>query len=130
MKNNKSRLMYLLAFAVILLVEIYIALFVKDRFIRPYGGDILITVLLCCLVRIFIPEKCRLLPLWVFVFSVVVEAMQYFNIVKLLGVSHITFFRVLVGTSFSWADIFCYAGGCFLFFAADLLFKKSKTDRQ
>ena len=43
----KKRLPYLLAFILLLLLEIIIAVFVHDRFIRPYVGDVLVTVLLC-----------------------------------------------------------------------------------
>ena len=75
------RASYALAFAVILVIEILIALFVKDSFIRPYGGDILVTVLLCCFIRMIFMDKLPLLPLWVFIFAVTVEVLQYFDIV-------------------------------------------------
>ena len=43
----KRRLPYLLAFVVVLLLEIIIALFVRDRFVRPYIGDYRFAVLFC-----------------------------------------------------------------------------------
>ena len=52
--NVTPRVAYGLAFAVILVIEILIALFVHDSFIRPYGGDILVTVLICCFMRMII----------------------------------------------------------------------------
>lgn len=121
MQHKTKRLWYLGAFAVLFAIEVVIALFVRDRFIRPYGGDILVTVLLCCFIRIFFPVKIKLLPLWVFLFSVFVEAMQYINIVHLLGLGNIAFFRVIVGTSFSFIDILCYGVGCLLFLLAEKL---------
>lgn len=117
----RKRIGYAVAFAVILLVEVLIALFVRDAFIRPYGGDILVTVLICCFVRIFFPDKIKLLPLWVFLFAIAVEAGQYFDYVTLLGLGDIAFFRVLLGTSFSVADIVCYGAGCLLFYGAEQL---------
>lgn len=120
----RVRGIYGLLFLLILITEILIALFVNDAFIRPYGGDILVTVLLCCLLRIFVPHKCRLLPLWVFLFSVAVEAAQYINIVSLLGLDGIPFFRILVGTTFSFADILCYFAGCAVFFLAETVLRK------
>ena len=42
---------YVLAAIGLLGVEICIALFVHDNFIRPYLGDVLVTELLCCLCR-------------------------------------------------------------------------------
>ena len=121
--NVTPRAAYGLAFAVILVIEILIALFVHDSFIRPYGGDILVTVLICCFVRMIFPEKIPLLPVWVFLFAVFVEVLQYFDIVSLLGLGDIKFFVVLIGNSFSFADIICYAIGCVLFYLRERFMK-------
>lgn len=110
-----KRWYYVAATAVLLIVEVIIALFVTDNFIRPYGGDILVTALLCCLVRAVYPKRIPLLPLWVLLFAVAVETAQYFDIVTVLGLDDIAFFRVLIGTSFAFLDIVCYAVGCLLF---------------
>ena len=117
----KRRGIYAAAFVLLLIVEVLIALFVRDRFIRPYGGDILVTVLICCFVRIFFPKKIKLLPLLVFLFAAAVEVGQYFDYVTLLGLGEIEFFRILLGTSFSVADIFCYGAGGLLFWAVEWL---------
>lgn len=121
MKTEKRRLqiIYALCFVIILIVEVLIALFVRDAFIRPYGGDILVTILICCFVRIFFPDKIKLLPLWVFLFASAVEIGQYFDFVSLLGLGDIQFFRVLLGTSFSVLDILCYGVGCMIFFVCE-----------
>lgn len=115
----KPRIKYLLAFIAIFILEVFIALFVRDRFIRPYGGDILVTVLICCFVRIFFPTGVRLLPVWVFLFAAAVEIGQYFDFVSLLGLGSIPFFRILLGSTFSFADILCYGAGCLLFSIAE-----------
>lgn len=116
---------YLAAFLILFAVEVFIALFVHDPVIRPYGGDVLVTVLICCFVRIFAPQKLRLLPAWVFLFSAAVEIGQYFDFVALLGLGEIRFFRVLLGNTFSVSDLFCYAFGCVLFYIGERLLRKS-----
>ena len=118
----KKRLPYAAAFTAILLCEILIALFVRDAFLRPYGGDILVTVLLCAFVRIFFPSGIRLLPLYVFFFAAAVEFLQYFDFVRLIGLADSAFFSTLLGRSFSWIDILCYGTGCTLFAAAEHVF--------
>ena len=123
---SAERRNYLLLFLAVLFVEVFIALFVRDRFIRPYGGDILVTVLLCAFGRIFLPRRMRLLPLWVFLFAVLVEAGQYFDFVTLLGLGGSRFFTVLLGSTFSFADILCYGAGCFLFFFSEEYFRRKK----
>ncbi len=109
------RLAYAAVSAVLLGVEILIALYVRDAFIRPYMGDVLVVILIACFIRIFVPYGWRFLPLGVFLFSVAVEVGQFFRYADLLGLGDNPFFRTLLGTSFSWADIICYAVGCAIF---------------
>lgn len=120
----KRRLPYIIAFVLLLLTEIYIGLFVRDRFIRPYFGDVLVTALLCCLFRAVYPKGVRLLPVYVLVFSIFVEVTQYFDLVALLGWEHSVFLSVIMGRSFSWKDILCYAVGCAAFGAVEAVAKR------
>ena len=121
MTNRKGiRVSYAIASFLILVAEVLIALYVRDAFIRPYGGDILVTLLLCCMIRIVLPRGYRLpIAVGVLVFAVLVEVGQYFGLVYLLGFGHIEFFRIIIGTGFSWWDMLCYAVGCVLFAAMD-----------
>ena len=123
-RSVRPRLIYAAVFLSLLITEVIIALFVRDAFLRPYGGDILVTVLICTLVRILFPKGIKLLPLYVFIFSVLVEFAQYINVVKLLGLLDIAFFRIIIGTSFSWIDIICYGAGCILFFVFEFFICK------
>jgi len=109
-----KRVCYAIATLALLAIEVLIALFVRDNFVRPYVGDVLVVIALYTLVRIFIPEKCHLLPLWIFLFAAAVEVLQYFEIVRLLGLSNSRFMSVLIGGTFDWEDIACYAVGCAL----------------
>ena len=120
MCHTKRRIFYFLIFLVLLAIEVYIALFVRDAFIRPYGGDLLVTVLLCCLCRAVLPQCKPALP--VFLLAAVVEWTQWLGLVEMLGLQG-TVFAILMGTSFSWIDLLCYGAGCLLFAGAELLWK-------
>jgi hypothetical protein len=120
----KRRTEYAVATLALLAIEVLIALFVHDAFVRPYVGDVLVVIVLYTFVRIFVPEKCRLLPLWIFLFAVVVEVLQYFEIVRVLGLSENRFMRVLIGGTFDWRDIACYALGCALLWLWEFVGKK------
>ena len=111
---QKKRIGYLMATVLIFIIELLIALFVRDRFIRPYVGDMLVVVLIYTGVKIIFPEKPRLLPLYVFLFAAGVEALQGIRIVELLGLQDNRFFSVLIGTTFDVKDIVCYGVGCML----------------
>ena len=110
----RKRIVYIVLTVILLAAEVVIALFVHDRLIRPYVGDMLVVVVVYTFVRIWIPDSVRLLPFYVFLFATAVEVLQYFNLVELLGVSDNRFLRILLGTSFDVKDILCYAVGCVL----------------
>jgi Protein of unknown function (DUF2809). len=126
MKKSTKRLIYLALTVLIAAIEVFIALYAHDRFVRPYGGDILVVVAVYTLVRVFLPEGCPLLPLWVFLFAVAVEVLQYCRITKLLGVADNRFLRVLLGGYFDRKDIVCYGVGCAILAAVELYFWKRR----
>lgn len=115
----RKRVVYIVLTIILLVVEVLIALFVHDRIVRPYIGDMLVVVVIYTFMRIWIPDSVRRLPLYVFLFATGVEILQYFNFVELLGVGDNRFWRILLGTSFDVKDILCYAAGCVLVWAAE-----------
>ena len=108
----RKRLPYLIATLVILAVEVFIGLFVHDRFVRPFIGDVLVVILIYTFIRIFIPDKVRLLPLYIFIFAVAVEVLQLLKIVEALGLQDNRLMSTIIGTSFDIRDILCYFVGC------------------
>lgn len=107
----KKRIIYLILTILLLAIEVLIALFAHDRFIRPYVGDVLVMMVLYTFVRIFIPERIKALPAYLLGFAVAVEIAQYFRIVERLGFENNRFFSVLIGSVFDMKDIVCYAVG-------------------
>lgn len=92
-------------------IEVCIAVFVDDRFIRPFIGDVLVVILIYCFMRTFWPIKPAILALSVFVFACVIEILQYFNFVRVLGLEKYKIAVVVLGSSFDWKDIIAYAIG-------------------
>lgn len=124
MKTNKLRLTYTIIFILLFSVEVLIALFVHDSFIRPFVGDILVVMLVCAFLRIFISDKVRFLPVFATLFAVTVEALQYFDFVKLLGLENNPVISIALGRTFDIKDIVCYIIGGALFFAAEAIFRR------
>ena len=117
---KKKRSIYAALFCVVFVTEILIALFVNDRFVRPYLGDVLVTLLLCSFLRIWLPKGIPALPVYVFLFAAVVEVCQYFDLVAVLNIQSEAL-SILIGRTFSFVDLICYAAGCALAFATDRL---------
>ncbi|AUG57571.1 ribosomal maturation YjgA family protein [Acetivibrio saccincola] len=105
---------YLAAFFIFLTIEIIIALFIRDNIIRPYVGDILVVILLYTFIKSFIRKPIKFLPLYIFIFSVMVEILQYLNIVEILNIQGNKVLSTIVGATFDIKDIFCYLVGCII----------------
>ncbi len=105
---------YFIATIVLLLVEIFIALYIKDDFIRPYIGDVLVVILIYCLLKSFLKIPVFQTCLAVLAFAFLIEWLQYLEIVKLLGVENNKLARIIIGTSFAWQDLLAYVAGILL----------------
>lgn len=114
MSHINKRLKYLIAFLLMFAVEVLIAAFVRDGFVRPYLGDVFVVILIYFFVRIFFPEGIRLLPLYIFLFAAAAEVLQYFDFVGMIGLGENRIARIVFGSTFSFADILCYAVGCLM----------------
>lgn len=125
--KTKKRIMFFLLFLIFTIVEVLIAIFVNDNFIRPYIGDMLVVVVIHCFIRIFLPERIKLLPLYIFFFAAAIEILQYINFVKLLGLQKNKIFSIMLGSTFDIKDIICYAAGCILLFAVEAINSKSSV---
>ena len=119
--QKKHRILYGSLFLAVLITEILIGLFVNDPFVRPYVGDMLVTVLICCFFRVLFPTGVAALPVYVFLFAAAVEIGQYFDVVKLLGLADNMFLSTVLGRTFSGYDLLCYGIGCLVFWGMECL---------
>jgi hypothetical protein len=97
--------------ALLFLIEIAIALFVHDNFIRPYFGDFLVVILLYCFLKSFLNVSVWVAACIVLVFSFSIEIAQYFNAVEKLGLQHSEIAKAVLGNSFAWIDLLAYILG-------------------
>lgn len=123
-----SRKTYIILTILLFAIEVTIALFVHDSFVRPHAGDILVVILIYSFIRCFIPRGAALLPVYVFIFASFAEGLQYFNIVERLGLSSNRPARIVIGSTFDWGDILSYAIGCLIVFIIyQIRVKRSQT---
>ncbi len=104
---------------IIFLIEVIIALYIKDKIIRPFVGDILVVIFMYYFIKAFINTKAIYIAIFTLIFSFVVEILQYFNFVEMIGLGHNKVARIIIGTSFSWIDLLCYFVGFILLFLID-----------
>lgn len=109
----KKRLICAGIFAAVLVIEVLIALFVHDSFVRPYLGDVLAVVCVYFLARTIFPRKPRYMSLFVTAFAFLVELIQLTALSELLPSP----LNIIVGGTFDFKDLACYLVGgalCFL----------------
>lgn len=118
MKNNLFKIHwgFIAATVFLFVIEVLIAMYVRG-FIRSSMGDVLVVILIYCFFRSFYQGARFSLPLYVFLFAVLIEVGQAFHIADRLSLAHGSALRIAVGTTFEWGDILCYAVGgaiCYL----------------
>jgi hypothetical protein len=107
----KFRPVYFILTIILLITEICIAKFFHDGFIRNNLGDFLVVILIYCFIRSFFDLSVLSAGIFSLLFSYAVETFQYFKIVEQLGLQTYKIARILIGTSFEWADILAYTLG-------------------
>jgi hypothetical protein len=93
------------------LVEVLIALFVNDTFVRPYLGAVLVVILIYCFIKSFFKLPVLTIATFVLIFSFTIEFLQFLNIVEKLHLEKSKIARTVLGTSFSWIDLLTYIIG-------------------
>lgn len=117
MKAFKIHWGFLAATIILFVIEVLIAMYVTG-IVRSYVGDILVVMLIYCFFRSFTKRVQFLLPVYVFLFAVLIEIGQACHLAERLSLEPGSALSIAIGTSFAWWDIVCYAIGsavCFLF---------------
>ena len=107
----KRNIKYIFAFCALLGLEIFIALYVHDAFVRPYVGDMLVVILMYTFIRGLVKKPIKFLPIYLFIFSSAVEISQYFQLVSILKLEKHRLISTIIGNSFDIKDILCYFVG-------------------
>ena len=121
---------YFLTTIFLFLAEASIATIFKDIiWLRAYFGDVLVVILIYTFMLTFLDIKNKmLLNIGVFLFACVIEFAQYFHFAEWFGLKDNKIAMIVLGNSFSWIDILCYALGCLLVLIFNFIFQKYHND--
>lgn len=102
---------YALAAALLFAVEVCIALFVRDAFVRPYLGDVLAVILVYCGLRAV--TRLEVIPAVALAEGIAfaVEFGQLIGILDILGLRSNTVARIVLGSGFELEDLLAYMAG-------------------
>ena len=122
----RRRILFAAVFAVLLTVEVLIALFVHDGFVRPFLGDVLAVIAVYALARAAFPKKPAALSAIVTAFAFAVELVQLTGLASLFGEG--SFLAILAGACFDPLDLLCYLAGGLVCSAVDFaLYRHEKA---
>ncbi|HIF9541229.1 TPA: DUF2809 domain-containing protein [Photobacterium damselae] len=113
-KNNASfrlSMSYLIKSFALFCTLIFIALFVRDSFIRPIGGDILVVIWLYYSFASFIDMQKKWLIGLVLSIAYLVEFGQLIKFNDWIGIEPSSTLSVIFGATFDWLDIVAYTVG-------------------
>lgn len=102
-------------------VEVVIALWWRDRFVRPYLGDVLAVAMVHFGLRGVTPLNSASAAACAFGLGVAIELGQAAHVLALIGLQHSALARVVFGGVFDPADLVCYGLGGVLALLADRL---------
>jgi Protein of unknown function (DUF2809) len=122
-----SRASYAAIALALLAIEVIIALFVRDAFIRPYVGDVLAVMLVYAGLRAVAPLGMIPAVAVTLAIAFAIEAAQALNLLGALGLSDNALARTVLGGSFDWLDIAAYVAGVLIVLALELLIDRARS---
>lgn len=125
--NRNRRKNYLIGFFTLLIIEILIASFIKDDFIRPYLGDFLVVIMLYCFLMGISQFSIYKSLFIVLIFSFIIEFLQLIDIVKLLQYQPSKPIMIILGSSFSVWDLVAYLLGILSCLILEILINRTYT---
>lgn len=120
---------YFALFILLFIIEVFIALYINDRIIRPYFGDILVVILIYCFIKSFLKAPVLKMAIFVLIFSFLVEISQYFKLVEHIGLGHSKIARIVMGTTFVWMDFVAYTAGIIIVLLVEKFWLKKDLNK-
>jgi hypothetical protein len=113
------RITYALAAAAVFAVEVLIALFVHDAFVRPFLGDTLAVILVYLALRAATPLGVPAAAASAVAIAFLIELGQYIGLLHMLGLAANPVARVVLGTGFDPRDFLAYLAGGIIVLGAE-----------
>jgi Protein of unknown function (DUF2809) len=121
-----GRAIYALLALALLAVEILIALFVRDAFVRPYVGDMLAVALVYAVLRAMTPMRLAWALAATLVIAFAVEFAQLFGLLGVLGLVDNQLARTVLGGVFDPMDLAAYASGGLLILLVEMGLRRGR----
>ena len=122
--EGQSRGIYVVAALALFIIEVLIALFVTDGFVRGYLGDVLAVVLVYAALRAVTRLGVALALAFTLGVALAVEIGQALGVLRMLGLADNRVAAVVFGGVFDVLDIAAYLAGGALVVIVELSFRR------
>ncbi|MDO7873911.1 DUF2809 domain-containing protein [Hymenobacter sp. ASUV-10] len=102
----------------------------RDAWLRPYGGDVLATIFVYCLLRGLTGGTMGRSLLLALLISYGIELGQYLRLVEHLGPGNYRLVRIVLGSTFTWSDMLAYTIGAGIVLIVEALLGSNYRQRQ
>ncbi len=127
MKNLSFNKSYFILFLLLFAIEVLIALYLKDGFIRHTFGDYLVVILMYCFIKSFIKNHWKAIAFGVLVFAYIIEGLQALNLLLLFNLQNNTLVNLILGNTFSIGDLAAYTLGFITIIIVEFQLRKNGT---
>tara|TARA_R110002073_G_scaffold279026_1_gene443149 strand:- start:437370 stop:437741 length:372 start_codon:yes stop_codon:yes gene_type:complete len=110
-------------FIILFLIEVIIAKYITQPFIRHWFGDFLVVIMLYYFFKSFVNTRPVFLALFVLIFAFVIEFIQLTNLLDILKLKDNKTANLILGNTFSISDLIAYTLGILTVYYID----KKKT---
>ena len=105
--NVRSFIIFLILFT----IEVIIAIYVTQHFIRHWFGDFLIVIMLYYLLKSFLKTTPLYMAIAVLIFAYFIEFLQLTKLLEILHLEHNKLANLIFGNTFSITDLIAYTLG-------------------
>lgn len=95
----------------LLIIEIAIATFISEGFVRSNFGDFLVVILIYCFIKSLFDYRPLNVACGVLLFAFIVEFLQLSNILVLFNLQKNIFAKIILGSTFQITDLIAYTLG-------------------
>ncbi|HBB34871.1 MAG TPA: DUF2809 domain-containing protein [Cyanobacteria bacterium UBA8803] len=105
--NSHSFILFLIIFV----IEVIIAIFFRDRWIRPLLGDVLVVMAIAYFIHAFFGIRLQKIAISTLIFAYFIELLQFLKIIDFLGWRDSQLAHLTIGSTFDWRDLVAYTIG-------------------
>jgi hypothetical protein len=101
-------------------MEVCIAAFITEGFIRYTFGDFLVVILMYCAIRSFVKTKPIYITLTVLIIAFGIEFLQLYNFLDYVNLRNNKLAAIVLGSTFEISDLIAYSLGIIIIFLIDI----------